>query len=129
MSNKKVGNKLEVKVANILKQKGYWVHNFNSGITGQPVDLIAVRNDTAVLIEVKSNKSKRFRLSRIEDNQQTVIEYYTYLGNHHIYFAIEIEDEIYMIEGDKLLECRNIGILSVDKNYLEKHGRRLSEWR
>ena len=45
MSNKKLGNKFENEFADILADEfGFWVHLLNQNKSGQPADIIAVKN-------------------------------------------------------------------------------------
>ena len=69
MSNKSEGSKFERELCDILYDQGFWVHNFAQNQAGQPADIIAVRQNTQLLIDCKVCANNSFPLSRIEDNQ------------------------------------------------------------
>ena len=67
-SNKKLGSDFEQEVCQELAQEGYWVHNFANRKNGQPMDIIAVRENIACLIDAKVCTNGIFKISRIEEN-------------------------------------------------------------
>lgn len=72
--------------------------------TGQPADVIAVRNNIAVLIDCKVCTNNRFALSRIEGNQEGAMTLWEARGNAYCYFAMKLNDDrIYMVPFDDLL--------------------------
>lgn len=74
MNIKKIGNKCEQNTLSVLKSKGWWCHLFASQ-SGQPCDIIALKNDKYFLIDVKHCENLSFRKERIEPNQFTSFEY------------------------------------------------------
>ena len=52
-SNKKLGSDFEQEVCQELAKEGYWVHNFANRKNGQPMDVIAVMDNKAILIDAK----------------------------------------------------------------------------
>lgn len=102
MSNKKLGNNFEAELADVLSEKGYWVHLLNANRSGQPADVIAVKNKRAYLIDAKVCSNNEFPLSRIEENQWLAMDLWRECGNGLGYFALKldkIDPEIYMISN------------------------------
>ena len=69
MSNKSVGTKFEQKFAEILAERGYWVHLLQQNKNGQPCDVIACRDGNTYLFDCKDCETGILRLSRVADNQ------------------------------------------------------------
>ena len=67
--------------------------------SGQPADIIAVKNKTAYLIDAKVVSSQRgFALSRVEENQDLAMDLWNQRGNGQGWFALKLlTGEIYMI--------------------------------
>lgn len=98
MTNKKLGNDFEQEVCEILSKHGFWTHNMAMNKSGQPADIIAVRNKTAYLIDAKVCSSRGFALSRMEENQDLAMELWKECGNGQGWFALKVPTgEIYMI--------------------------------
>lgn len=98
MSNKAVGNAFEQEVCEILSKHGFWTHNMAMNKSGQPADIIAVKNKTAYLIDAKVCSSRGFALSRMEENQDLAMELWKECGNGQGWFALKVPTgEIYMI--------------------------------
>lgn len=98
MSNKKLGNSFEQELCEKLAEYGFWVHLLNMNKSGQPADIIAVKNKIAYLIDAKVVSSPRgFALSRVEDNQDLAMDLWNSKGNGQGWFAFKLVDEIYMI--------------------------------
>lgn len=98
MSNKKLGNDFEQELCDILSGYGFWVHNLAMNKSGQPADIIAVRNKVAYLIDAKVVSTKQgFALSRVEDNQDLAMDIWNEKGNGQGWFALKVKDKIFMI--------------------------------
>ena len=97
MNNKKLGNDFENELSEILSNRGFWVHLLNANKSGQPADIIAVKNKKAYLIDAKVCSSRGFALSRIEDNQDLAMDLWNDKGNGQGWFALKLKDQIYMI--------------------------------
>lgn len=106
MNNKELGNSFEENLALILADEGYWVSLFppKTYSGSQPADMIAVKNDVAILIDAKTleNKSGRWSITRIEDNQEKAAKRFLECGNSWYNFAILWNDTIYMIPFDTI---------------------------
>lgn len=96
-SNRAVGNEFEQELCELLYAYGFWSHNLKQNNSGQPADVIAVKNKIAYLIDCKDCSSKGFDLRRVEDNQITAMLLWNECGNGQGWFALRVEDEIYML--------------------------------
>ncbi len=98
-SNKKIGNDFEKEYARILKSRGYWVTFLSPKkyIGSQTCDLIAIKNDKAILIDCKTCKTHLFPISRIEENQRQAFKRYLKCGNTTFILAIKYNNKIYEI--------------------------------
>lgn len=110
MSNKKLGNSFELELSEKLSQSGFWVHLLNPNKSGQPADVIAVRNKVSYLIDAKVCSNNEFPFSRIEENQDLAMELWKECGNGIGWFALKIrdtDDQIYMISHYTMKAYRN----------------------
>lgn len=100
MNNKKLGNDFEKEMAKILSQKGYWVTLLNpkQHIGSQPADLIAVKDNKAILIDCKTCETHLFPIKRIEENQRQAYKKYVKCGNTKYILAIKYNNKIYEID-------------------------------
>ena len=98
MTNKKLGNDFEQELCEILAGYGFWTHNLAMNKSGQPADIIAVKDTKAYLIDAKVCSSRGFALSRMEENQDLAMDLWHERGNGQGWFAIKLPtNEIYMI--------------------------------
>ena len=98
MTNKTLGNSFEQELCEKLFEHGFWVHLLNMNKSGQPADIIAVKNNKAYLIDAKVCSSKGFALSRVEENQELSMGLWNERGNGQGWFALKVPtNEIYMI--------------------------------
>jgi len=114
-SNKKLGNDFEQEVCWELAQDGYWVHNFANRKNGQPMDIIAVRENIACLIDAKVCSNGVFKTSRIEENQVLSMRRWFQAGNNLAMLWIKLPDGTISVivlnsekELDKLLERKTL---------------------
>ena len=96
-SNRAVGNAFEQELCEKLFGYGYWCHNLKQDNSGQPADVIAVRNKVAYLIDAKDCSSKGFDLRRVEDNQILAMRMWHECGNGQGWFALRVDEEVYML--------------------------------
>ncbi len=128
MSNKKVGNDFESELCQMLFAKGWWVHNLAQNKSGQPADIIAVKNGNAYLIDAKTCKTPNFKLGRMEENQRLAMETWKESGNGNGWFAIRMNTgNIYFADYDYLKVCEQKKIL-VDETVLHNYGYPFDEW-
>lgn len=99
MSNKKLGNSFETELCEILSMYGFWCHNMAQNSSGQPADVIAVRNGKPYLIDCKvCSTNKGFDLSRMEENQDLSMNLWNECGNGQGWFALKLPtDDIIMV--------------------------------
>lgn len=99
MNNKVLGNNFEKEMAELLKQKGYWVHLITPArYTGsQPADIIAVKNNKAILIDCKTCGTHLFPIHRIEQNQRLAFKKFISCGNSDYFLAIKYNKKMYFI--------------------------------
>lgn len=88
MSNKSIGTAFEKEFAELLAEKGFWVHRLQDNQNGQPFDIIAVKNGRAYAFDCKDCVGRAFPLSRIEENQRMAMERWEECGNGTGYFAV-----------------------------------------
>ena len=103
-SNRAVGNSFEQELCELLFLYGFWSHNLKQDHSGQPADIIAVRNRCAHLIDCKNCEGDKFDLRRIEENQITSMDLWQECGNGCGWSAIKIKDEIRMIAKQAILD-------------------------
>lgn len=98
MNNRTIGDGFEQELCDLLFEHGFWAHNLKQNSSGQPADIIAVRNKIAYLIDAKVCSSRGFALSRVEENQELSMTLWEERGNGQGWFAIKLPtDEIYMV--------------------------------
>ena len=121
ISNKKLGNSFEEELCENLAEKGWWSHNLSQNPVGQPADVLAVKNNIAVLIDCKVCKNNRFPLSRIEGNQEGAMTLWRERGNAYCEFALKLDDgDIYMISFIRMLELEIKGVKSLSEQDIRK---------
>ena len=128
MSNRSVGNAFEQELCELLFEQGFWAHNLKQDNSGQPADVIAVRNKVAYLIDCKDCSTKKgFDLRRIEENQELAMALWFGCGNGQGWFAIKISNEIYMVDFPTMKHFASIrGSLQYEQ--LSYIGMPLGEW-
>lgn len=97
MNNRRMGNSFEDELCDILYSYGFWTTNLAQKKSGQPADVIAVKNNKAYLIDAKVCTNNSFPFSRIEENQDLSMELWEECGNGCGWFALKIDDGIYML--------------------------------
>lgn len=130
MSNKKTGNDFEQELCQYLFERGYWVHNFASKQSGQPADIIAVKNYRSYLIDAKvCSSGEGLRFSRIEPNQIEAMTLWNERGNGVGWFACKLTDDmVYMICLDRILEAMKEGRTSLPEKEIRANGVGLGVW-
>ena len=97
MNNKKMGNAFEAELCEILSDSGFWVHPMRQDNSGQPADIIAVRNKVSYLIDAKVCSDNKFNLSRVEENQDLAMEHWSSCGNGIGWFALKTDYGVFML--------------------------------
>ena len=108
--NRIMGGHFEGELCDLLAVHGWWAHNLAQNQVGQPADVIAVKNNIAVLIDCKVCATDRFALSRIEGNQEGAMTLWEARGNLYCYFAMKLTDgSIYMVSFNELKVLEHYG--------------------
>ena len=107
MSNRAMGNCFEDELCKILFANGFWSHNLKQNSSGQPADVIAVRNKVSYLIDAKVCSNDEFPFSRIEENQDLAMDLWKDCGNGIGWFALKLHEQIYMISHYTMIAYRN----------------------
>lgn len=97
MNNRTLGNSFEADLCEILSNCGFWAHLMRQDNSGQPADIIAVRNRVSHLIDAKVCSDNKFPFSRVEENQDLAMELWRECGNGLGWFALKTDYGIYMI--------------------------------
>ena len=126
--NKKLGNDFEQELCQILADAGYWTHNFANRKTGQPADIIAVKNGKAYLIDAKECTREIFPLKRMEYNQELSMGLWIECGNIEPYFALKARNEVYMVDYTTVMELIRMGKKQLNLEDMNKYGTRLATW-
>lgn len=121
VSNKKLGNDFEQEFCKRLSKAGYWVHNFANRKNGQPADVIAVKDGAALLLDCKVCSNGIFDISRIELNQHLAMRKWERCGNGTAWFALKVEDEIYILPYSVLEKQKK----TISKRFIQIVGARL----
>lgn len=127
-TNKKLGNDFETEFCNLLYEQGFWVHNMAQNQAGQPADVIAVRNGKAFLIDCKVCSNMRFPLSRVEENQHYAMELWKECGNGEGWFALKLNDTVYMIPHFTMRAYLNSQQASISAAEIWECGKPFEEW-
>lgn len=128
MINKKLGNKFEKELSEILYNAGYWVHLLNQNKNGQPADIIAVKNKKAYLIDAKVCSFEKFAFKRVEENQRLSMQMFIECGNTTPYFALKARNEIYMLSYKTIRDLIKQGKKQLNFEEINKYSTRLSTW-
>lgn len=126
--NKKLGNKFEKELSEILYNAGYWVHLLNQNKNGQPADIIAVKNKKAYLIDAKVCSLEKFAFKRVEENQHLSMQMFIDCGNTTPYFALKARNEIYMLSYKTIRDLIKQDKKQLDFAEINKYGTRLNTW-
>ena len=92
------GKRGEGIVSDYLSNHFYWVHNVQRRPNGsQPVDIIAIKENNPILLDVKyvsASKKDYFSFSDVQADQETSMEYaMTYSSIKKVGFAIVLEQD------------------------------------
>lgn len=126
-SNKKLGNSFENEFTELLSSKGWWALNIGGNALGQPADVIAVKDTVAQLIDCKVCSKNKFELSRVEPNQELSMSLWHDCNNGTCWFALKIDDGIYMLNFEKVRLYLANGVKSLSKEEI-KNNRTIQQW-
>lgn len=105
----KTGRDFENEFAVILKTNGFWVKLLATG-TGQPCDIVAVRNNCAYFFECKTTDTDVFSFKGLRPNQRTAYEYITSHGNNLYFVAIKFPQGINVVGMSEILCMEKNGV-------------------
>ncbi len=108
ISNKSLGNAFERELCELLAGAGFWAHNLAQNQSGQPADIIAVRDGQAYLIDCKVCSKGKFNLRRVEENQDSAMNLWRHCGNNSGLFAIKLDGQIYMMSHQHIQGWRKV---------------------
>lgn len=128
MNNRKLGNSFESHLCDLLFNQGFWVHNLAQNQAGQPADVIAVKNRIAYLIDCKVCSGKGFPLSRVEENQDSSMEFWNDCGNGEGWFALNHAVGIYMIPHSTVKVFMESEKSSLTEQDILRYGIPLDKW-
>lgn len=95
--NRTLGNRFEEEFSRLLYDNGFWVKRLAQTQSGQPADVLAVKNHKAYLFDCKVCSDNGFQLDRIEPNQHTAMDFWRDCGNGEGWFALLIGDGLIYI--------------------------------
>ncbi len=132
MKSQRNGNLGEAIVERFFRKRGYWVHITKRAANGsQPVDVIAIKGDKAVLVDAKyvsAGKNGRFYFEDVQPDQVTALRYASdFAGIRNIGFAIVFEgyeDHPSFLSFAYYEAVSILGQTSVCRTYLDP----LEEW-
>jgi Holliday junction resolvase len=127
MNNKKLGNGFESDLCDLLFESGYWCHNLAQNASGQPADVIAVKNGRAYLIDCKVCSRGRFPFSRVEENQDLSMKLWEESGNGEGWFALQCAGHIFMITHSTMVTVA-AQQSSLSYNDMCMYGTLIEEW-
>lgn len=106
-NNKIIGNEFEKEFAQYLQSKGMFVYNVPNKYTGQPFDIIAVKNNVFYGFECKHCKGNYFTLDRIEDNQVQAFKKLQKSNTSNYYFVFKSEgfNTVKFCGADYIMDC------------------------
>ena len=121
--NRAIGSRYESVLIELLSKNGWWCHLFAYKPEGQPCDVVAIRNNIGILLDVKHCSAKRFPFTDIRPNQKTCFSLAKQKGNKILGFAIffEVEQTWRWLSYDKLVKMEEQGaksVLNTDLPYL-----------
>jgi hypothetical protein len=100
---KKIGNQTEKDFANLMFNKGWWVHILNDKVNGQPFDIIMAKNSAVWFLDVKNVSGKNYFLhNRIEPNQKSSMKMLMKRGISNVGFVICFDGEWYLLKYSKI---------------------------
>lgn len=127
-SNRAVGNAFEQELCEMLFECGFWSHNLKQDNSGQPADIIAVKNKVAHLIDAKDCSSKGFDLRRVEENQILAMELWHECGNGIGWFALRVDGEVYMLPYPIVMMFKQGNIKSIPRAEIPQICRPFRKW-
>lgn len=113
--NRTNGGRFEQEFAEFLDKHGFWCHVLQQNKSGQPADIIAVKENYHCLIDCKEVQTKKgFVLSRAEENQRLAMKKFQTRGNNVCWFAVKYSETcVRMISLQALLAAEEQGVKAI----------------
>lgn len=127
MNNRKIGSDFETELCEFLAEHRFWVHPMRQDNSGQPADIIAVRNKVSYLIDAKVCSDNRFPLSRVEENQDLAMELWNDCGNGIGWFALKTDTGVFMI-SHYVMKAYRAKQSSLSANEIHELGLPIERW-
>lgn len=129
MNNKSAGTAFEREFAELLAEKGFWVHRLQDNQNGQPFDIIAVKNGRAYAFDCKDCAGRSFPLSRIEENQRMAMERWEECGNGTGYFAVHFTASgTHILPFEEITYRMRCGIHTLPEGLIKQIAASLDSW-
>lgn len=103
-------------ICETLSEHGFWAYETINKQSGQPVDVIAAKNNVPYIVECKVTHKKRFPFDNVADNQIMACKKFTKCGNSESWFAVWFSshpDEILFVRAEKIIGFVDSGVASV----------------
>lgn len=118
MNNKRLGMDFEQEACEVFAKNGFWVHFLSPDNRGsQPFDIIAVKDGVALAMDCKTSSTKRFSVSRMEDNQKLAFQKWRLCGNTEPYVLIKYKDQILFIQYSALEKS---GVIDLESEWMQE---------
>lgn len=92
LKQNKIGSICEKLLCEFLRKEGFWCHRIVKSDSGQPFDVIALKNNIGYCIDVKHCSTSNFPFERVEPNQWSSMQYALNKGNSNVGFALYSEE-------------------------------------
>lgn len=102
--NRSTGGLFEQELSHILADNGFWVHVMQQNKSGQPADIIAVKERFHTLIDCKVCDQGFFSFDRIEENQKYAMKRFFSRAGELCYFALKLPDDSIRMVSLSLIE-------------------------
>lgn len=129
MSNKSNGTAFEKEFAGLLAEHGFWAHILKDNENGQPFDVIAAKDCTALVFDCKDCKGNGFYLRRMEDNQISAMKLWHDCGNVEGIFAVRYQDgAVFLFCISDLEAAKEDGVRYISREHAKYYGARFEAW-
>lgn len=127
--NRTTGGRFEQELSILLARNGFWVHVFQQNKSGQPADIIAIRDRFHTLIDCKVCENGFFAFDRIEENQRLAMKSFFNKAGELSYFALKLPDgEIRMVSMERCTILQGRGKRRISAEDMKKETRDFDNW-
>ena len=128
MSNKSNGTAFEREFAEMLSERGFWVHLLKDNSNGQPFDVIATKNNQAYAFDCKICEHEDFSLYRAEVNQMYAMQVWKDCGNREGLFAVKTPSGIWMMKHSTIADLIEKGHRRLRGKTIRENSVSFEEW-